>query len=146
MSERVIGSVFRDSPETPQSTGFCCVVLRASTVKECEEIVNRIGEYNWRQLNISGMIIGLWDAIKTVNIWNIGIVFQLKSRSSHFKIRFFFFFQFHSYWFQAHGVVRMKRNPLTTGYVPSIKILWQLNKHVLWKIQVWTPNVKAPSG
>ncbi|XP_041714615.2 uncharacterized protein si:ch211-250n8.1 isoform X1 [Coregonus clupeaformis] len=31
-----------DSPETTQSTGFCCVVLRASTVKECEEIVNRI--------------------------------------------------------------------------------------------------------
>ncbi|XP_071397597.1 uncharacterized protein [Centroberyx affinis] len=33
-----------DSPETPQSTGFCCVALRASTVKECEEIVCRIGE------------------------------------------------------------------------------------------------------
>ncbi|XP_029933148.1 uncharacterized protein LOC115377495 isoform X1 [Myripristis murdjan] len=31
-----------DSPETPQSTGFCCVALRASTVKECEEIVCRI--------------------------------------------------------------------------------------------------------
>ncbi|CDQ72045.1 unnamed protein product [Oncorhynchus mykiss] len=31
-----------ESPETPQSTGFCCVVLRASAVKECEEIVNRI--------------------------------------------------------------------------------------------------------
>uniref|UniRef100_A0A3Q3KY05 Uncharacterized protein n=1 Tax=Mastacembelus armatus TaxID=205130 RepID=A0A3Q3KY05_9TELE len=31
-----------DSPETPQSTGFCCVALRASTIKECEEIVNRI--------------------------------------------------------------------------------------------------------
>ncbi|XP_042253076.1 uncharacterized protein si:ch211-250n8.1 isoform X1 [Thunnus thynnus] len=31
-----------DSPETPQSTGFCCVVLRASTVKECEEIVCRV--------------------------------------------------------------------------------------------------------
>ncbi|XP_019902125.2 uncharacterized protein si:ch211-250n8.1 isoform X2 [Esox lucius] len=31
-----------DSPETPQSTGFCCVVLKASVVKECEEIVNRI--------------------------------------------------------------------------------------------------------
>ncbi|XP_038830860.1 uncharacterized protein si:ch211-250n8.1 [Salvelinus namaycush] len=31
-----------DSPETPQSTGFYCVVLRASAVKECEEIVNRI--------------------------------------------------------------------------------------------------------
>uniref|UniRef100_A0A3Q1F3T1 Si:ch211-250n8.1 n=1 Tax=Acanthochromis polyacanthus TaxID=80966 RepID=A0A3Q1F3T1_9TELE len=30
------------SPETPQSTGFCCMVLRASTVKECEEIVCRI--------------------------------------------------------------------------------------------------------
>uniref|UniRef100_A0A3Q3JBY1 Uncharacterized protein n=1 Tax=Monopterus albus TaxID=43700 RepID=A0A3Q3JBY1_MONAL len=26
-----------DSPETPQPTGFCCVVLRASTIKECED-------------------------------------------------------------------------------------------------------------
>ncbi|KAM8730665.1 uncharacterized protein AB9X84_000657 isoform 2-T3 [Acanthopagrus schlegelii] len=33
-----------DSPDTPQSTGFCCVALRASTTKECEEIVCRIGE------------------------------------------------------------------------------------------------------
>ncbi|KAM6951480.1 uncharacterized protein FYW47_014991 [Aplochiton taeniatus] len=33
-----------NSPETPQSTGFCCVVLQAPTVKECEEMVNRIGE------------------------------------------------------------------------------------------------------
>ncbi|KAM9717002.1 uncharacterized protein ACNS7B_022759 isoform 1-T1 [Menidia menidia] len=33
-----------DSPETPQSSGFCCVVLRASNVKDCEEIVCRIGE------------------------------------------------------------------------------------------------------
>ncbi|XP_068162351.1 uncharacterized protein si:ch211-250n8.1 isoform X2 [Antennarius striatus] len=31
-----------DSPETPQSTGFCCVVLKASSIKECEEIVCRI--------------------------------------------------------------------------------------------------------
>ncbi|XP_027145066.1 uncharacterized protein si:ch211-250n8.1 [Larimichthys crocea] len=31
-----------DSPETPHSTGFCCVALRASTIKECEEIVCRI--------------------------------------------------------------------------------------------------------
>uniref|UniRef100_A0A8D0A530 PDZ domain-containing protein n=1 Tax=Sander lucioperca TaxID=283035 RepID=A0A8D0A530_SANLU len=31
-----------DSPETPQSTGFCCVALRASTIKECEVIVCRI--------------------------------------------------------------------------------------------------------
>ncbi|KAK2885082.1 hypothetical protein Q8A73_021556 [Channa argus] len=31
-----------DSPETPQSTGFCCVALRASTIKECEEVVCRI--------------------------------------------------------------------------------------------------------
>ncbi|XP_011616845.2 uncharacterized protein isoform X2 [Takifugu rubripes] len=31
-----------DSPETPLSTGFCCVVLRARTIKECEEIVCRI--------------------------------------------------------------------------------------------------------
>ncbi|XP_044035320.1 uncharacterized protein si:ch211-250n8.1 isoform X3 [Siniperca chuatsi] len=31
-----------DSPESPQLTGFCCVVLRASTVKDCEEIVCRI--------------------------------------------------------------------------------------------------------
>ncbi|KAM4623631.1 uncharacterized protein ACJ7VT_004676 [Polymixia lowei] len=31
-----------DSPETPQTTGFCCVALRAGTEKECEEIVCRI--------------------------------------------------------------------------------------------------------
>ncbi|XP_034563489.1 uncharacterized protein si:ch211-250n8.1 [Notolabrus celidotus] len=31
-----------DSPETPQSTGFCCVALRADTIQECEEIVCRI--------------------------------------------------------------------------------------------------------
>ncbi|XP_070783646.1 uncharacterized protein [Enoplosus armatus] len=31
-----------DSPETHQPTGFCCVALRASTIKECEEIVCRI--------------------------------------------------------------------------------------------------------
>ncbi|XP_074518820.1 uncharacterized protein LOC141784819 isoform X2 [Halichoeres trimaculatus] len=31
-----------DSPDTPQSTGFCCVALRASSIKECEEIVFRI--------------------------------------------------------------------------------------------------------
>ncbi|XP_062298783.1 uncharacterized protein si:ch211-250n8.1 [Scomber scombrus] len=31
-----------DSPETPQTTGFCCVVLQASTMKECEEIVCRV--------------------------------------------------------------------------------------------------------
>ncbi|KAL0984052.1 hypothetical protein UPYG_G00136470 [Umbra pygmaea] len=31
-----------DSPETPQATGFCCMVLRTSGVKECEEIVNCI--------------------------------------------------------------------------------------------------------
>lgn len=35
---------FRDSPETPHSTGFCCVVLQASSIKECEDIVCRIGE------------------------------------------------------------------------------------------------------
>uniref|UniRef100_A0A3Q2FRD1 Si:ch211-250n8.1 n=1 Tax=Cyprinodon variegatus TaxID=28743 RepID=A0A3Q2FRD1_CYPVA len=33
-----------DSPETPQSSGFCCVVLKASTIKDCEDIVCRIGE------------------------------------------------------------------------------------------------------
>lgn len=33
-----------DSPETPQSTGFCCVVLKAGNMKECEDIVCRIGE------------------------------------------------------------------------------------------------------
>ncbi|XP_047232795.1 uncharacterized protein si:ch211-250n8.1 isoform X2 [Girardinichthys multiradiatus] len=33
-----------DSPETPQSTGFCCVALKASNMKECEDIVCRIGE------------------------------------------------------------------------------------------------------
>ncbi|XP_029312790.1 uncharacterized protein LOC115024986 isoform X4 [Cottoperca gobio] len=33
-----------DSPETPQSTGFCCVALRAGSVQECEEIVCRVGE------------------------------------------------------------------------------------------------------
>ncbi|CAL1616653.1 unnamed protein product [Knipowitschia caucasica] len=31
-----------DSPETPHSTGFCCVVLKANSVKECEDIVCRI--------------------------------------------------------------------------------------------------------
>ncbi|XP_023278440.1 uncharacterized protein LOC111667090 [Seriola lalandi dorsalis] len=31
-----------DSPETPQSTGFCCVAMRASNIKECDEIVCRI--------------------------------------------------------------------------------------------------------
>ncbi|KAM6896898.1 uncharacterized protein FYW49_018282 [Xenentodon cancila] len=31
-----------DAPETPESTGFCCVVLRASNIKECEDIVCRI--------------------------------------------------------------------------------------------------------
>ncbi|XP_054454459.1 uncharacterized protein si:ch211-250n8.1 isoform X2 [Anoplopoma fimbria] len=31
-----------DSPETPQSTGFCCIALRASTTRECEEMVYRI--------------------------------------------------------------------------------------------------------
>lgn len=31
-----------DSPETPHSTGFCCVVLRASSIRECEDIVCRI--------------------------------------------------------------------------------------------------------
>ncbi|XP_029312788.1 uncharacterized protein LOC115024986 isoform X2 [Cottoperca gobio] len=31
-----------DSPETPQSTGFCCVALRAGSVQECEEIVCRV--------------------------------------------------------------------------------------------------------
>lgn len=36
--------LFRDSPETPLSTGFCCVVLRASSIKECEDVVCRIGE------------------------------------------------------------------------------------------------------
>lgn len=40
----VIGCACRDSPETPQTTSFCCVVLRASSTKECEEIVCRIGE------------------------------------------------------------------------------------------------------
>ncbi|XP_061564422.1 uncharacterized protein si:ch211-250n8.1 isoform X2 [Cololabis saira] len=31
-----------ESPETPQSTGFCCVVLRAANIKECEDIICRI--------------------------------------------------------------------------------------------------------
>lgn len=44
IAKHMIGSVHRDSPDTPQSTGFCCVALRASTTKECEEIVCRIGE------------------------------------------------------------------------------------------------------
>lgn len=43
-SKHMIGCVHRDSPETPQSTGFCCVALRASSIKECEDIVCRIGE------------------------------------------------------------------------------------------------------
>ncbi|XP_063749073.1 uncharacterized protein si:ch211-250n8.1 isoform X4 [Eleginops maclovinus] len=32
-----------DSPETPQSTGFCCVALRAKSIRECEDMVCRIG-------------------------------------------------------------------------------------------------------
>ncbi|KAM8887838.1 uncharacterized protein ACB058_014243 [Synchiropus picturatus] len=31
-----------DSPETPQSTGFCCVAFKASNIKECEDLVCRI--------------------------------------------------------------------------------------------------------
>ncbi|XP_047465223.1 uncharacterized protein si:ch211-250n8.1 [Mugil cephalus] len=31
-----------DSPETPQTTGFCCAVFKARSVKACEEIVCRI--------------------------------------------------------------------------------------------------------
>ncbi|XP_054913471.1 uncharacterized protein si:ch211-250n8.1 isoform X2 [Poeciliopsis prolifica] len=31
-----------DSPETPQSSGFCCVVFKAGSMKECEDIVCRI--------------------------------------------------------------------------------------------------------
>ncbi|KAJ8399735.1 hypothetical protein AAFF_G00408400 [Aldrovandia affinis] len=31
-----------DCPETPESTGFCCVVLQAGSARECEDIVNRI--------------------------------------------------------------------------------------------------------
>ncbi|KAK7918948.1 hypothetical protein WMY93_010232 [Mugilogobius chulae] len=31
-------------PRNPHSTGFCCVVLKASSIKECEDIVCRIGE------------------------------------------------------------------------------------------------------
>ncbi|XP_068439424.1 uncharacterized protein si:ch211-250n8.1 [Clinocottus analis] len=31
-----------DGPENPQTTGFCCVALKARTTKECEEIVYRI--------------------------------------------------------------------------------------------------------
>lgn len=41
-NEHVIGYVHRDSPET--QSGFYCVVLKASTVKDCEEIICRIGE------------------------------------------------------------------------------------------------------
>ncbi|KAM4525276.1 uncharacterized protein PAE49_001254 isoform 2-T2 [Odontesthes bonariensis] len=31
-----------DSPATPQPTGFCCMVLRANNIKECEDIICRI--------------------------------------------------------------------------------------------------------
>ncbi|XP_029384127.1 uncharacterized protein LOC115060362 isoform X2 [Echeneis naucrates] len=31
-----------DSPETPWLTGFCCVVLRARSMKDCEEIIHRM--------------------------------------------------------------------------------------------------------
>ncbi|XP_028989011.1 uncharacterized protein si:ch211-250n8.1 [Betta splendens] len=31
-----------DTPDPTQSTGFCCVALKAGTIKECEEIVSRI--------------------------------------------------------------------------------------------------------
>lgn len=43
-SKQTIGSLHRDSPETPSSTGFCCVVLKAQSIRECEEVVCRIGE------------------------------------------------------------------------------------------------------
>ncbi|MBN3325037.1 RUFY4 protein, partial [Atractosteus spatula] len=33
-----------DCPETPEACSFSCVVMRASSAQECEEIVNRIGE------------------------------------------------------------------------------------------------------
>lgn len=41
--EHFIGC-FRDTPDTGQPTGFCCVVLEAASGSECEEIVHRIGE------------------------------------------------------------------------------------------------------
>ncbi|XP_064179357.1 uncharacterized protein si:ch211-250n8.1 isoform X1 [Anguilla rostrata] len=31
-----------DCPETPESNGFCCVVLQAGSARECEDIVSRI--------------------------------------------------------------------------------------------------------
>ncbi|XP_034052670.1 uncharacterized protein si:ch211-250n8.1 [Gymnodraco acuticeps] len=31
-----------DSPETPLSTGFCCVAFRAQSIRECEDMVCRI--------------------------------------------------------------------------------------------------------
>lgn len=43
-SKHVIGCVHRDCPETPQSSGFSCVAFKASNMKECEDIVCRIGE------------------------------------------------------------------------------------------------------
>lgn len=49
----VIGC-FRDAPDTPMSTGFCCVVLQAATAQECEDIVSRVGE--WGETRVSRSI------------------------------------------------------------------------------------------
>ncbi|XP_069373674.1 uncharacterized protein [Paralichthys olivaceus] len=38
----IFAFIVADPPETSRSSGCCCVVLRASTIKECEEIVFRI--------------------------------------------------------------------------------------------------------
>ncbi|XP_076027937.1 uncharacterized protein LOC143017161 [Genypterus blacodes] len=38
----VLAFCVADSPETPQTSSFCCTVLRAANTKECQEIVCRI--------------------------------------------------------------------------------------------------------
>ncbi|KAL2101843.1 hypothetical protein ACEWY4_003604 [Coilia grayii] len=41
---RIFAFCVADSPDSPMSTGFCCVVLQAASSHECEDIVSRIGE------------------------------------------------------------------------------------------------------
>ncbi|XP_063075555.1 uncharacterized protein si:ch211-250n8.1 [Engraulis encrasicolus] len=39
---RVFAFCVADAPDSPTSTGFCCVVLQAASAPECEDIVSRI--------------------------------------------------------------------------------------------------------
>lgn len=55
-SKHVIGCVHRDCPETPQSSGFSCVAFKASNMKECEDIVCRIGEITFPTVFLSSYL------------------------------------------------------------------------------------------